>query len=284
MARSWEALDAGFGDYCCFALAGAGNTFLMGTHGGVFRGVDFYDDSSQLKADLVVFTTKNRGLGITQFYSGAFGSTSNPAVLGGTQDTGTVSRVDGDDWRIGSHNDGGPVALGLANNDVQFGSDQFYSVYRTENRWQTHETVTPKYGRLIAGPLWVSDVVPELGGGTFELDPNTGGELYAGTNYLYRYDLSTSQWTNHIAGRNFAPNGGFIQSIKVAQGDSNRVYVGSDGALWMSQDHGASWTRIDIPAVGHPSSLPGSMRDIGVHPTNENDVVAVVHLQGQGQG
>jgi hypothetical protein len=281
---SWEPLDAGHGDYCCFARAGSGTAFLLGTHGGVFRGIDFFDDGSPQKLDFVFFTTRNRGLGITQFYTGAFSPTSNLAVLGGTQDNGTVARVDEDDWRIGSNSDGGAVGLSVASHDIQFGSDQLYNVFRTENRWQTHERITPSYGRLVPGPTWVSDDVPGLGQGTFEVEPNDSRELYAGTNYLYRYDVDTAQWTKHLAGRNFAPDGHFIHSIKVARGDRNRVYVGGDGGLWMSQDHGESWARIDIPAVGRPSALPGSIRNISVHPTDKNDVVAIVQPRAQTKG
>jgi photosystem II stability/assembly factor-like uncharacterized protein len=265
---SWQALDAGHGDYCCFALAPDGDAFLIGTHGGVYRGIEFQG--------IARFSAKNRGLGITQFYSGAFSPTSNFALLGGTQDNGTASRLDGDDWRFGSGGDGGPVALSTANDDVQFGTDQEYNIYATDDRWQTFDAITPKYGMLI-GLNWVEDHVPYIGAGVLEMDPNSGAELYVGTNYLYRYSLLTAQWTKHLAGLNFSPEaGGRILSIKIPRGDINRVYVGGDGGLWMSQDRGAHWTRIDIPAVGAPSAFPGATTFISVHPADKNDVVALV--------
>jgi hypothetical protein len=272
---SWQALDAGHSDYCCFALAPASDAFLIGTHGGVYRGID--------RLGIVRFSAKNRGLGITQFYSGAFSPTSNFALLGGTQDTGTASRVDSDDWRFGSDGDGGPVALSPANDNVQFGTDQLYNIYITDDRWETFDAITPTYGMLIPdtpiGPKWVKDHISDhfIGLGVLEMDPNSGAELYVGTNYLYRYSLLTAQWTKHLAGLDFAPEGsGRILSIKIPRGDSNRVYVGGDGGLWMSQDRGAHWTRIDIPAVGAPSVFPGATTFISVHPDDKNDVVVTV--------
>jgi hypothetical protein len=271
---SWQALDAGHGDYCCFALAPGGGAFLIGTHGGVFHGVDLADSPVGPAVNLLLFSPRNHGLGITQFYTGAFSATSSLGIVGGTQDNGTVSRLDSDDWRMGSNNDGGAVALSRANDDIQFGSDQNYHVYRTDSRWETHEDVTTPYGKLV-GLKWDADKVPWLGSGTFELDPNTAGELYAGTNYLYRYNLATGVWAKRVAGVKFGGDG-LIETIRVALGDSGRVYVGGAGGLWMSQDHGATWTRIDIPAVSHPTSLPGSTRLVSLHPANKNDVVAIV--------
>lgn len=271
---SWEQLDAGHSDYCCFVLQPGGAAFLLGTHGGVFEGTDLAIPGGS-GAHLLNFSPRNDGLGITQFYTGAFSTTSPLGIVGGTQDNGTVSRVDSDDWRLGSNNDGGAVALSPVSNDVQFGSDQDYRVYRTATRWATHENITIPYGKLLPGPKWDADKTPGLGSGTFELDPNTGAELYAGTNYLYRYTLATGLWTRRVAGIKFAGDG-IIQDIKVAQGDSQRIYVAGDAGLWMSQDHGTTWTRIDISAVGHPSSLPGSTMVLSLHPDNKNDVVAIV--------
>jgi hypothetical protein len=271
---SWQVLNAGHSDYTSFALSPAGDSFLLGTHGGVFHGVDLFGAGSP-PLGLVKFSTRNRGLGIAQLYSGAFSPTSNAGLVGGTQDTGTTSRLDAENWRVGSNGDGGPVALSAANDDIQFGTDQEYGVYMTQTRWQTHDAITPTYGVLI-GTKWIEDNSGiAIGGGVLEMDPNSGAELYLGTNYLYRYNVLAGQWTKHLGGVNFAPEGR-IRAIKAAPGNIDRVYVGGDGGLWMSQDRGGHFTRIDVPAVGLPSPFPGATTFISVHPANANDVLAVV--------
>jgi hypothetical protein len=102
--------------------------------------------------------------------------------------------------------------------------------------------------------------------------------MYAGTNYLWRWDNAAGSWTPRLGATDLAAGNSTITAIAVAPSSSSVLYTGSGaGDVFRSANAGATWTRIN---TGTPA-LPGrAVMSIAVHPTNPNSIL--VGLSGTG--
>lgn len=236
---------------------------LVGNDGGIYR---FNFDPT---ADTWSFTTLDRVMGNTQFYAADYHPTNADIMLGGIQDNSSpISLGDLENWTNRAPGDGGFAAIDPSLPSTQYITTQFLQIYKTADSWATpYSVITPPKGNEPA--QFIAPIA---------MDP-AGRYLYAGTNWLYRYDRTTNAWTSHLGGTALTTSGG-ISTITVAIGDSNRIYTGSGtGQVWMSTNFGVSFTQIQTGSPGLPNKYITSIRP---NPTNPNDVVVTVSGTGSG--
>ncbi|QYK57753.1 MAG: hypothetical protein KF884_09360 [Fimbriimonadaceae bacterium] len=235
--------------------------FLIGCDGGVYRGL--YNSST----DRMNWTILNRNLGVTQFYTISTHPTNKDYAMGGTQDNATPhSFADLLNWGNPGAGDGAGCVISQHNPAIQYDSYQGQNIRRTNNSYGSSFSITPS---------WSGHSVPFIG--KLWQDPNNSAFIYANTNYLNRYNASSSQWTLRVGN---IVMGSTVSAVAPAPGDSNTIYAGtSDGRVWLSTDFGANFVRID--RQGQANGLPNrAMSDISVNPFNKRDVVVV--LSGSG--
>lgn len=238
------------------------NEGLIGADGGLYR--------FTYVASTNTFTTTplNLNLGSIEFYKFDIHPSNADIVIGGTQDNSTPYSKNGDlnNWQDLIGGDGGFAAINPALPNNQYGSTQFLNVYKTEDDWATFSYIGPSM--VSETPAFIAPLV---------LDPNDPNLLYAGSNFLHRYDRSTSTWDNQLGGLAFA---GEILAIAVAPGNSDRLYIGTSvGAVWMSTNAGVGWTQINTGSLALPNR---AVTDIDVSTSNSSDVL--VTLSGTGGG
>ncbi len=233
------------------------NDALVGNDGGLFRFAYTPGGSG-------TWTSLNKNLGGIQFYDGAWHPTDPNKMIGGTQDNSSpVSRGDINNWDNVGGGDGFGAAINQQNPNFQYCTSQFGTVYRTTTGWANQQNISPNTG---------NDNTPFHT--RIYLDINNGNILYYMSNYLWRKVEPSGAWEPRL-GNTELTSGQFIITVAVAPGDSSRIYTGSDsGDLWMSQDNGATWTKIN---TGLPDR---AYTGISVNPIDKNDIV--VCLSGFG--
>lgn len=201
------------------------NEILVGNDGGIF--LYTWNGSSWTSQGL------NRALGITQFYQADWHPSDPTWMIGGTQDNATpMAKGDLSNWYNVGGGDGGFCAINPQDPNNQYCTSQGLGVYSTNNAWLSTNYISPNTG---------SDNVAFIA--PIEIDQKTPRYLYAGTNYIYRWDNTTRTWTARLGNQKFTND--VVSVIRVAPSDSARIYVGtSDGSLWMSTNSGANWTNI----------------------------------------
>jgi photosystem II stability/assembly factor-like uncharacterized protein len=225
------------------------NEICVGNDGGIF--LYTYNGASWTSKGL------NAALGITQFYQADWHPFDSKWMLGGTQDNATpMANGDLNNWLNVGGGDGGFCCINPTNPNNQYCTSQGLSVYKTENAWANTQYISPTTG---------SDNVAFIA--PIELDASSPNLLYAGTNYLYRWDNTSSSWTAHLGNQKFTD--GVLSVIRVAPSDSNRIYVGTnDGMVWMSKNAGSSWSRINSGTVSLPNRYISSISISRVNPDN----------------
>ncbi len=247
------------------------NDLLLGNDGGVYRVTfDPAQRSWSFQNDM------NGGLGMTMFYRIAINPTNPDWIMGGAQDNATpVSMGDLETWSNKGEGDGGFCAINPRDTQTQYATSQNLKILRTTNAWKDSYPITPfepvtnSAGETV-NVSWGTDrrgfIAP------IALNPNNPNQLYAGTNYLWRWE-ETKGWDKRLGNQSLAAGDGYINFIAIAPSDSNRIYTGSSlGDLWMTADGGSTWQRIDNDRLpGATPALP--VTSIAVHPTNPDRIV-----------
>lgn len=232
---------------------------LFGSDGGVFR--------ATLSGNTINYSQLNKNLFTTQFYHAAFSADNDSILIGGTQDNSSPASL-GDlaNWQNPGAGDGGYGGISQQNPAVQVTSSQFLGMYLTTNLWVNTRNISPNTN---------GENVPFIG--EIEMDPADGNRIYAGTNYLHRYDVAGRSWSYRLGGYNFVPNGQ-ISAIAIARSQNSRIYVGTNrGTVHMSTDNGASFR--PITGTGLPNR---AITDLYVSPSNPDEVVLTVSGSGSG--
>ncbi|HEV2765541.1 MAG TPA: hypothetical protein VGV38_21335 [Pyrinomonadaceae bacterium] len=238
------------------------NDLLVGNDGGVYR-LAFDPDKTSWKfqSDL------NAGLGMTMFYRIAVDPSRPDWVLGGAQDNATpVSMGNLSEWSNRGLHDGGFCAINPNAREIQYATSQELEIYRTTDGWKTAPD------RITENLPWSDE--PRAFIAPIALDPTDSNKLYAATSYLWRWDEGPRpNWTPRLGNQALATEGGWVSYIAVAPKDGRRIYTGSSkGDLWMTEDGGDTWRRIDNN--GLPSGLPAlPINSIAVHPTNPDSIL-----------
>lgn len=204
-------------------------------------------------------------LGITQFYRAAFHPTDPTRMLGGTQDNATpVARGDLSSWANRGGGDGGWAAINPSSPNTQYATSQNLGIYRTSNGWSSSNYISTNWGsdrRAFIAPIVLAPTSPNL--------------LYAGTNYLWRYDRSSNSWEPRLGGQELSTTSS-LACIAVSPTTADRIYTGSgDAQVWTSPDAGATWKRLDA------SPLPtATIKYISVNPSDATDILVCVSGTG----
>ncbi len=235
------------------------NRMIFGGDGGIYELV--YNPANGSNT----ITPLSKTLGVSQFYDADWHPTNPDIMLGGTQDNATpVSQGDLENWVNRAGGDGFGVWISPTNPLIQYATIYGNTVYKTTDGWNSQFDISPN----------LSDSTPFVT--PVEGDPNDAKYVYTGNAWLHRFDGSS--WTQKLGNQMLGSNANdFVTTMKVAQGDSNRIYVGTtNGRLWMSKDFGATWTNIR-------GNLPNrSMTSIDVDPNNKASIL--VGLSGFDSG
>jgi len=239
------------------------NQLLVGGDGGLFRFT--YNPAN----NTWTWGYLSANLGVTQFYKSAFHPTNPNIMLGGTQDNATpFCNGNLNVWDNVGGGDGGFCAINPNSTNRQFCESQSLNLYKTTNSWSSSSGISPNWGsdsRAFIAP--------------FILDPNDPNLLYAGTNYLWRYNDSGNSWTARLGSQLLSASGN-LRSIGIAPGDGQRIYTGaSDGQVWMTSNGGTNWTQINTGSPGLPNR---TITSISVNPANKNAVLVTVSGTGTG--
>jgi photosystem II stability/assembly factor-like uncharacterized protein len=267
------------------------NSLLVGNDGGIYL-AHYKPNLSQWSFD----DSLNARLGLTQFYKIAVDPNDMKFIYGGAQDNATpISEDNLANWSNIGGGDGGFVAINPANSQIQYASGQYLNVFRTEKRWKDWDpgyessTTDPDFNisYQVGSVRWLGDPISFLA--PLVLDPHDPNILYAGSNYLWKWDERTKKWESHLGGQMLAqdappsaPNEtrDAISVIAVASSNSQVLYTGSlMGQLWVSMGGGKpnSWKRIDGGGTVIPTY---SITSVVVHPTNSGTIL--VGLSGTG--
>ncbi len=232
-------------DHQCIAF-GPGGWIWEGNDGGVWK--TYNRGKSWINC--------NSTLTVTQNYTVGASVHDEALVLGGTQDVGTVQRVeDSLEWPQLIGGDGGFLAYDYDDPTIKYTT----YVYLSVQRWLDGEV------DWISGP-WDDD--PRNFIAPLVMDPNDPQTLLGGTNRIWRTlnAPTAAEWT--VISSSLVSGGGTINAIAVANGDSGIIYSGSsNGRVWVTFDAG-TW-------VNRTSGLPsGQISDIVLNP--EDAAIAYV--------
>jgi len=183
----------------------------VGTDGGIYRS---YDNGNH-------FESLNDGLAISQVYRiSAAPATNGHKILGGLQDNGGMAKI-GDFWNLYHGGDGMDNALDKY--DPQTGYSFLYFGY---TGFETHDggaTSTRMPG------------LPSYGAWITPLEMSPANELYAASDYLYKYNGRYWQLISNTAFSSVA------NVLKFDPADPTTVYVGVAGNLLKSVDGGQTF-------------------------------------------
>ncbi|UCD75323.1 MAG: hypothetical protein JSV91_00090 [Phycisphaerales bacterium] len=223
-----------------FMAFGPDGTIWEGNDGGVWK-----SNNGGLK-----WINTNATLTVTQNYTVGGNPQDNAQILGGTQDNGSIERVDdNEDWPQVIGGDGGFLAYDFEDPNIKYTTYVFLSV----QRW-----IYGNYSNISGS--WGND--PKNFIAPLVMDPNDSHTLLGGTNRVWR-TLNAHTYANwdDISTAEVA-NGGTLNAIAVAVGDSDTIYTGSSkGTVWVTTD-ATNWNN-------RSTGLPGGqISDLILNPDN----------------
>jgi photosystem II stability/assembly factor-like uncharacterized protein len=267
-------------DQQALAVSPSNPNVLLVSHDG---GIQLYDHSTGTGRSL------SRALGLNEVYRADYTDDVSPSLIAGMQDIGTAYvRVEDVrppiewqeevlppiEWQyVAWHQvlggDGGSCVINPSQPDLQYATIPGNpELDRTEDGWQSQPVLIASSANLDGGTEWF--------GYPLCLDPSDPSVLYFGTTYLHRWNdpypapLDASNlgqyWTKRLGGQVLTT--GQLNVVTVAPNRGSHIYTGaSDGQVWMSEDSGQHWRRIDIGLPG------GSINSITVHPARATEIL-----------
>ncbi len=222
----------------------------VGNDGGLFR---FKDGQWQ---------AFNTGITSLQFTGLGVHPTNPNLAVGGMQDN-SHAIFDGTDWKGFSLADGNKAEFDPFDPSIIYHGDQQISF--SANQGSTVEEMRQNAQERLNGVDFNDNsqfYIP------FEVDPNSEGALYLGTDKIYRTANRGVQWT---AISQVLEDQSSVQSIGVSSSDANTIYAGTTGGLIFkgSRDPNGQWTWANLINAPLPNRF---LSDIAVHPTNANIV------------
>jgi hypothetical protein len=231
----------------------ASGRFLNGNDGGIWR----FDPSTSTWTDI------NGNLNTVQIEGIALDPTTPNVAYAGSQDNGTEKFNDGLAWNEIDGGDGGKVLVDFNNPQTvyhdaavaSFGPADF--IQKSTDGGNTWTSVTNGINAGSEPSVFYPPMV---------MDPANSSRLLLGTSRVYETTNGAAQWnplsTPGVAGWSATAA---IDAIGVAKSDPNTIYATAGGSVFVTTNHGSTWTEVDpVP------SLPAGLRfnDITVDPTN----------------
>ncbi|HLE30145.1 MAG TPA: hypothetical protein VI793_18620 [Anaerolineales bacterium] len=216
------------------------NVAWVGGDGGIYR-------TSDASADPPQWESLSEGLNTLLFIGIGLHPTDPNYILGGLQDNANAFTEDGGQtWHGASQGDGGDAAVDPFQPDIVFS-------FQYQNSLSRNESGGHGDGQAWFGQDWQGYSEGLEGGDNwlfyppYVLDPNTEGVMYVASNFVYQSEDRGDSW--YVISD--ALTEGAIQSIAIAPGDSNVLYVGTtDGYVWTTTDGGGSWE--DVTGASFP--------------------------------
>jgi len=239
---TWSSVPvAGHVDnHCIRFLPGSGSTLLVGNDGGLFKSTNSGS----------TWTSLNKGLSITQYYSLGISRTNPTVMVLGAQDNGNMKFSAGAYTNI-TNADGMKGFIDWSNANNIYASIQYGGFLRSTNGGASFTWInTP------SGGSWVSPWLQ---------DPSVATTIYAATDKVYK---STNQGTTWIAISPALAGIGTFNVLTVAPSDTKFIYAGSGTKLYRTSDGGATWTDI---SSGLPTAT-NFMTDLAIRDKDPDDV------------
>ncbi|NNK71989.1 MAG: T9SS type A sorting domain-containing protein [Flavobacteriaceae bacterium] len=231
--NSWFQHTASFTHADIHFLRFYDNELYAGTDGG------FYKSSN----GGTTFTDLTEGMEISQFYRIDVSEQTSTKIAGGTQDNGGFGYSSG--WN-NYHGGDGMEGVIDPNNDnlfygfMQFGQNLFVSTDSGQSGSQA-----------FSGPANGNWITP--------LAVNSESEVYAGYNFLYRFNGSGFDQVSGFIG-------GTIDVLEIDPIEPDNMYVAIDNSLHKSLNRGVNFSNVE--------SFPSNITSIEVN-NNDSDVVYV---------
>jgi photosystem II stability/assembly factor-like uncharacterized protein len=211
------------------------------TDGGVYKAEDITLASRALPPN--GWTNLNNGIAITQFYGG--GGRPGGALIGGTQDNGTLYSASGTNWAVVVGSDGGFAALDPVET-YAYAETIFLSMWRSPDGVNSWQQICNGIQDADCGAVVTRNanfIAP------FIVDPNNSMRLLAGGASLWRSNDAKAPTPTWSAIK--APTNNFISAIAVAQGNSDVIWVGhNSGQVYKTVNGTAAsptWTLVSGP-------------------------------------
>lgn len=190
------------------------------------------------------------------------------------QDNGTAIYDGQDAWIKVIGGDGLSTAIHPLNENIIFGSYQYFGLNRSIDQGKTWETILPSSTAFISEPKSFNT--------PYEIIPSSPGSMFAGAQKLYINENNGSPGGWRATHTNILDPYATIISIAAAKTDPSLIYVSTlpinkntVPKVFRSIDKGAHWT--------HLSQLPvKTAMDIEIDPVNANTVYIVYSGFGAG--
>lgn len=229
----------------------ANRKVFFGNDGGVYRANDI-----ATVTQTTGWTALNTTLGITQFY-GAAGSPRSGAIIGGTQDNGSLRYTGGnsESWVTWGGGDGGFCAVDPINSNYFYGEYIQLAIYRSADGGATSPYIYCDPAQIhpttnvCQSATGISDAFSDANFvAPFILDPNNANTMLAGGRRLWRSTNVKATIPTWTAIRTANP-GNRVSAIAVASGNSDVICVGhNNGEIWLTTNGTnatPTWTQID---------------------------------------
>jgi transposase-like protein len=304
------------------AIAGvpfSSDIVFIGNDGGIFRtdgtffdasgscagrglgGADLTDCTNWLSEAPTKITAMNKGLSTLQFQSLSANMSKPKDIMGGTQDNGTQVTTNAKKWSVSVFGDGGQSGINAKNSKIRVHT--YYLASPDINFNGTNE----KKWDWIGDPLFA--VEPQSFYIPIIFDPVTGGQMFAGLDFLWRtqdnggpkayLDTVCNELTGTFSGPcgDWVPVGpsgaddelgdgtnwgadkaddGYITEVTRASSDATTIWVGTRrGRVFVSKNANAAagsvaFDRIDVPDGDAGQTPHRFVSGIAVDPANPN--------------
>ncbi len=241
----------------------ANGKLLDGDDGGIYR----LDQPAGL-----LWTNLNGNLNTIQFQGIGLHPTNAAIVIGGSQDNGTDLFSNGT-WSETDGGDGGFAKFSKTNpqrvyHQIPNGSFARQFFRRSDdcgNTWNTKVT------SLVADAAKQNFYAPIV------VDPGNGDRVLYGTNRIWETTNGGDSWTaiSVVGSAGWTPSTHFVDSIGLAPSDPNTIYASVFGNIFVTTNHGTSWTKVNLP---QPLGNTYTIQDIQVDP--QHSQTAYVALSG----
>ena len=237
----------------------ANGRLLDGDDGGIYR----LDNPSPAS-----WTDLNGNLQTIQFEGIGLHPTDPNRAIGGSQDNGTEVYTGGLVWTETDGGDGGFAKFSKTNGNrayhqipVDSSGPDFFR--RSDDGGHTWVTET---SRIVADMNHQNFYAP------YVVDPGNGDRVLYGTYNVWETTTGGDSWAalSQVDLNGWNPSGFNVDAIGLAPSDVSIIYAAANGHIFVTTNHGATWTEHSISGLPH-------VQDLQVNPSNSQIAYAVIN-------
>ncbi len=166
------------------------------------------------------------GMVISQMYRLGVAQTTSADVITGLQDNGTKALLTST-WEDVIGGDGMECLIDYSNEQTQYGSLYYGSIYRTTDHWGSSTNIS---GGISGDAAWVTPYVQ---------DPNNSNTLFVGYEDVWKSTNQGNSWSQISSW-----GGSTLRSLAVAPSNSNYIYTATTSTIYGTTNGGTTWTNI----------------------------------------